>query len=214
VTIPSGSDTSPVQVTLISDGQHSITASYSGDAVYNPASSQPFVLTITAPFSIGAATPALSVVAGQTATFNLKVINALPNSFAGTVALSCTSPAGTTCTVNPATVNLSATAIQVPASLNVATTLSAGLKYSPFNRLDFGFASVFAGLLLLGGKKPRRVMIGTLALLFIVGVSSCGGGSGSSSNSSSSLPTNAKVVVTGTSGTQTTSTQLALTITR
>jgi hypothetical protein len=88
------------------------------------------------------------------------------------------------------------------------------LKYSPFNRLDFGFASVFAGLLLLGGKKPRRVMIGTLALLFIVGVSSCGGGSGSSSNSSSSLPTNAKVVVTGTSGTQTTSTQLALTITR
>jgi hypothetical protein len=210
LTIPSGTNQVSAQVILNSDGPHNITASYSGDSVYNSATSQPLVLTITAPFAIGATVAGQSVQAGQTATFNLTVTNSAPSSFSGAVALSCTAPAGTTCSLNPASVNLSATATQVPVTLSVATTLSARLKHSPFGGLNFAFAAVFAGVLLTLKRKPKHALIGTLALLFVIGVSSCGGGS---SSPPFRPPTNAQVVVTGTNGTQTSSVTVSLTIT-
>jgi hypothetical protein len=210
LTIPAGANQVSTQVILNSDGAHNMTVSYSGDSVYNAATSQPLVLTITAPFAIGATTPGLSVQAGQTATFSLTVTNDAPGSFSGPVALSCTSPAGTTCTLNPGSVNLSATTTQVPVTLSVATTLSARLKHSPFGGLNFAFAAIFAGVLLAGKRRPKHAVVGTLALLFVIGVSSCGGGS---STPPFRPPTNAQIVVTGTSGTQTSSVNLSLTIT-
>jgi hypothetical protein len=210
LTIPAGANQVSTQVILNSDGAHNMTVSYSGDSVYNAATSQPLVLTITAPFAIGATTPGLSVQAGQTATFSLTVTNDAPSSFSGPVALSCTSPAGTTCTLNPGSVNLSATTTQVPVTLSVATTLSARLKHSPFGGLNFAFAAIFAGVLLAGKRRPKHAVVGTLALLFVIGVSSCGGGS---STPPFRPPTNAQIVVTGTSGTQTSSVNLSLTIT-
>ncbi|HKW76384.1 MAG TPA: Ig-like domain repeat protein [Terriglobales bacterium] len=210
LTIPPGTNQVSAQAILNSDGPHNMTASYSGDSVYNAATSQPLVLTITAPFSIGSNTPSLLVNAGQTATFGLTVTNALPSSFTGAVALSCTAPAGTTCSLNPASVNLSATATQVPVTLSVATTLSARLRHSPFGGLNFAFAALFAGVLLTVKRKPKHAAIGMFALLFVIGLSSCGGGS---SAPPFRPPTNAQVVVTGTSGTQTSSVNLSLTIT-
>ena len=209
-TIPPGTNQFSAQVILNSDGPHNITANYSGDSVYNPAVSQPLVLTITAPFAVGAAIPGLSVAAGQTATFNLTVTNNAPASFTGAVALSCTAPAGTTCTLNPASVNLSSTATQAPVTLSVATTLSARLSHSPFGGLNFAFAAVFAGVLVTIKRRPKHAIIGTLALFFVVGLSSCGGGS---SAPIVRPPTNAQIVVVGTSGTQTSSVNLSLTIT-
>lgn len=210
LTIPPGTNQLSAQLVLNSDGPHNITASYSGDSVYNTATSQPFVLTVTAPFSIGAATPGLSVAAGQTATFNLTVTNALPSSFTGAVALSCTAPAGTTCTLNPGSVNLSATATQVPVTLTVATTLAARLHHSPFGGLNFAFAAVFAGVLVTLKRKPKRAILGMFALIFVVGLSSCGGGS---SGTPFKPPTNAQIVVTGANGNQTSTVTLSLTIT-
>jgi hypothetical protein len=210
LTIPPGTNQVSTQVILNSDGPHNMTASYSGDSVYNPATSQPLVLTITAPFAIGTTTPALSIQAGQTATFNLTVRNAAPSSFTGAVALSCTAPAGTTCNLNPASVNLSAATIQVPVALSVATTLSAQVYHSPFGGLSFAFAAVFAGVLMTVKWKPRHVIIGILTLATLALVTSCGGGG--TSGPISKPPTNAQIVVTGANGTQTSSVTVSLTI--
>jgi hypothetical protein len=95
-------------------------------------------------------------------------------------------------------------------TLSVVTTLSARLKHSPFGGLNFAFAAVFAGVLLTLKRKPKHAVIGTLALLCVIGVSSCGGGS---SSPPFRPPTNAQVVVTGTNGTQTSSVTVSLTIT-
>lgn len=203
--------------TFPTEGQHSISASYSGDNTYNAAVSAAVQVNVVAPFAFQASTTSATVVAGQTATYNLALGTPnSPSTFAGTVTLACSgAPAGTTCSVNPASVTFSPTSTGSPVTVTVTTTTSAAAHPLPFRGLPVVFAGVLALALCLKGNRKRLVMVGTVAVLAI-GISSCGGG-GSQTVTPTPTPvrgnTNATVVVTGTSGTHTTAINLQLTIT-
>ncbi len=113
-------------------GQHTITATYSGDATYTLATSTSVTVVISQPqfvFSGAGGNTSATVAAGQTANYNVSLSS---QGFSGAVALTCSgAPAGTTCTVNPTSVNLTAASGNVPVTVTVATTLSARLKSAP-----------------------------------------------------------------------------------
>jgi hypothetical protein len=214
-TVDSGQ--APVSVTFAQEGQHPITASYSGDATYNATVSPVLSLNVAPPFAFFGGNSA-TVAAGQTATFNLTVVTSvIPSSFNGTVSLACSgAPAGVTCNIAPNSVALSPTTTSVPITVTVATTTSARLHTFPFRGLPVVFAAVVAVFVSrkTRNRKQRWQVMWVAALL--VSVSSCGGGGGGSVPAPPPPPpppTHATLVVTATSGTHTNTTSLNLTIT-
>jgi trimeric autotransporter adhesin len=96
-----------------------ITATYSGDADFNPSTSPGVVARVT-DFSV-AVSPSSQTIVGRKATFTLTV-DAV-NGFSGTVSLSCAGgPAGSTCNVSPSSVTLAgATTTTAKATVTVPT---------------------------------------------------------------------------------------------
>ena len=215
--VPVTGNSAGLTTTFATEGQHSITASYSGDNTYNGAVSAAFLANVVAPFAFGANITSATVAAGQTAIYNLALDAPNPAStFAGTVALSCSgAPAGTTCSINPASITFPTANNIVPFTVIVATTTSAAVHPAfPFRGLPVVFAGVLALAVSLKGNRKHLWQLGLVAVLAF-GISSCGG---SKTVTTPVLPptqgpTNATIVVTGTSGTHTTSINLQLTIT-
>ena len=150
---------------------------------------------------------AASAAVGQSAGYNLS-LNSI-NGFSGAVSLSCSGvPAGDTCTISPATVNLVAGA-SVPISVSVAVQ-RARLSIPTLRKTWFlAIAGVLA--IVCGGRRRQALLIGLVAFAITIGISACGGGN-SSSKQSAALPldTGTSVVITATSGTQ--SQNLSLTL--
>lgn len=208
---------STLPATFVDQGQRTFTASYTGDATYNPATSQPLNVTVLAPFRFGGQLTAI-VTAGQKAPFNTAL---LPNdssaTFSGAVALTCQSPsAAITCTVTPGSVPFSVTNA-VPFTVAVNTTTSASLRAPHLRGWRLTLAGV-AAIVLVGFGKKHKPALAMLLFLAAMGISSCGGG-GSSQNTPPPTPTppptttQANIVVTGTSGSYVATTTLQLTIT-
>jgi len=116
---------------------------------------------------------------GQSGTVGASVTG--QNGFADAVTLSCTSPAGTTCGVTPASVNASAGGTPATLTISVATrpmALQRGMQ------MMLGLSMSSVGILVLGmasGKARSSLIraIGLLTLLTVVIFSvSCGGSSG------------------------------------
>jgi hypothetical protein len=156
-----------------------------------------------------------SVNTGQSATYNLSLVS--NNGFSGSVNLSCSgAPAGATCSISPSSTNLAA-ANTVPIQVTIATQAHAGLHGRPFSTWPFVFAVCFSGLMFTG-KKPRVTALVLLGVLMIGGIISCGGGGASVSPSNSPgiaapvTPSGSTIIVTATSGGQTRSVALKLTI--
>jgi len=153
-----------------------------------------------------------TVQAGQTATYNISMGS---QGFIGTVALSCSgAPAGTTCTVNPASVDLNASSSSVPITVTISGTQNARSMPVPFrNTMLFVFGGVFMGLASSLRKKRKQAVLALMALFVIGGLTACGG---SANNTPPppvvKPPTTATLIVTGTSGSQTASINLNLTI--
>lgn len=205
-----------VPATFVDQGQRIITASYTGDATYNPATSQPLTLNVIAPFRFSGQSTA-SIAAGQKALFNLSLTPSDPTAkFSGDVALTCQSPsAGITCSVNPSTLPFSLTNA-VPFTVAVNTTTSASLHAPHLRGWPLTLAGV-AAIVLVGFGKKHKPALAVLVFLAALGISSCGGG-GSSQNTPPPTPTpppttQANIVVTGTSGSYVATTTLQLTIT-
>jgi len=165
-----------------------------------------------------------TIVAGQTATYQLDVISM--NAFAGSVAMACTgAPTTTACSVTPSPVPVGANSTSV-FQVNVST-MARSTMFSPVRRMQFGptgklpFALfAFAGLavawtLASRGKgtridglvddrfvRNRFAQATALALLFAVALVACGGGGGAGSGgggSSGGTPAGTYVLnVTGT----------------
>jgi hypothetical protein len=221
VTLAPGQTQAVLTTTFPNEGTHSITASYSGDATYNAAVSSAASVIIAPPFGMAGATPnssSATVVAGQTATYNLVAVGVSangPTNFSGTVALTCSgAPAGTTCSINPASVVLSPAIVSVPFTVTVTTTTSAALQKLPFRGLPVVFAAIFALAISVKGSR-RRLWQAGLAGVLVLGISSCGGGGPPPTPPPPPPPpvTHATLVVTGTSGTHVTTLNLSLTIT-
>ena len=195
-------------------GTHSITAGYSGDATYTASTSAAVIAAVAAPqFALsgtGGNTSA-TVAAGKDAIYNLSLAN---QGFAGSVAFTCTgAPAGTTCTVNPNPVPLTAAQSSVPFTVTISNTQNARLKPFGFKMPMFVVAGVFVGLASGFSKKRRQVIFLMLAMLMIGSLAACGGGSLKINPPNTRNPTNAVVNVTGTSGSATSTINLNLTIT-
>lgn len=196
---------------ILTAGFHDFSVSYSGDSVYQSTSFN-FQIPITSPFAFDPAqnsSLSATVSAGQTATYNL-VLSA-EFGFTGTVALSCSgAPAGTTCSVTPASAVLPTGSSTAPVTVTVATTTQARNDRRPYKMMPFAIAGVIAALS-FGRRRPRPVFVMLLAVIVVAGVSACGGGA--NSTQINLRPTTAILTITGTSNGATNSVPLQLTIT-
>lgn len=125
-----------------------------------------------------------SVSAGQTAQYSLTYQSM--NGFSGNVAMSCSgAPAQATCSVTPASFNLTpggAQAVNVAVSTSAASARppAAGDRVPPVGLGLLLLAA--AGLLLATVPRPRRLSIAGAVLLGAMLLVSCGGGGGGSSS--------------------------------
>jgi subtilase family serine protease len=200
-------------------GNNPVVITYSGDTAYAPSQ---FGLSLSNPlsdFSMQAQNPNVAVTAGSTgtATLNLGSING----FNAAVSLTCTSPSGMSCTLNPTSVTVNG---NTTATLTInASTPASSVKFPgpSARRMEWLAASGGAGLagvFLLGLPARRRrwrSMLGLVCLAVVAAGIGCGGGGGSSSTpppttpptsppTSGATPTPAgtyTIVVTGSQGT-------------
>jgi len=195
-------------------GAQSFTASYSGDVNYTASTSSALAVTVPTPqFALtGNGNTSVSVAAGSNAVFNVTLA---PQGFNGSISFNCSgAPAGTSCTVNPNPTTVTGL-VNVPVTVTVSNTQSASLKPARFRPPLFVFAGVLVGLFSGFNKKRRRLVLLSMAAFVIVGLVACGGGSSSpgTGGGTGSVPTNAVITVTGSSGSQTATINLNLTIT-
>ena len=199
----------------LSAGLHDFSVSYSGDSVYQGTAFN-FQIPVFSPFAFDPApnsSLSATVRAGQTATYNLLLSS---EGLTGSVALSCSgAPAGTTCTVNPASANLPTGASTAPVTVTVTTTALARNEGFPFKTMPFAIGAILVLPLTRRRRKLRPVFLMVLAVILVAGVSSCGGsGTPTGSNSASPSSTSALLTISGTSSGATNSVTLQLTITR
>ena len=202
-------------------GSDSLTAVYSGDSSFSGASSNALVesildfnLTIT---SGSSSVTSVTVVPGQTATYNLVVGPIAPaTTIPFAVTLSVTGlPPGATYTINPLTIPAGSTSTNVALTITTAPATTARTNPQIFGK---GMAPLMLGLLLLpfagkmrrNGKRLGRLLM--LLLVWGVGASAFLGLSGCVANSGffGQPQQTYTISVTGTSGTLIHSTTVTL----
>ncbi len=175
----------------------------------------------TPDFQLVAANQSLTIKHGTSGTDTLTLTAV--NGFSGAESLTCNisaTLAGTTCTVNPASVTSSGKATL---TVNAAAQI-AGLR-TPSSAPAWGFQSAFlmAAGLLFALKRPqagglrgfRWLLLSGLLLMLLLAAIGCGGAGASSNNLSNGnavTPVSGTVTVTATSGTLTHSVVVAVTI--
>lgn len=187
-------------------GQHSLTASYSGDNDYAASTSSAGTLTVTGPdFSLTSVPGSATVVAGQSVTTTIST--SWLDGFTQPVALSCTVPSAmslASCSVSPTSVSPASGSTSATATLTITTTASRVAVLHPADPWVLGTGAVFAGVLLMGIPDKRRrgkflaaLILGAVAL----GCVNCGSGSSGSNNKQTTIPGTPSgsytVVVTG-----------------
>jgi len=113
--------------------------------------------------------------------------------------------------VNPGSITVNAASSSVPVTVTISGTQSASLVHPGLSGTLFAFAGVFVGVLFGIRRKRKQIVFMFLAMGLIAGLSACGGGS-SPGTPTVRQPTNATITVTGTSGTQSATINLNLTI--
>jgi subtilase family serine protease len=214
----------------LSLGPHSVLAIYSGDANYSTSTSATITETVVNGFTVSGAAVAISA-PGVSGSSTITVVPG--TGFTGMVSLTCAPPAGVeiACSFGSTTpVTISGTSSGT-ATMTVTTTAPHALARSnpradarPRDRMGWWMGSggaFFAGFFMIGLPSRRRRSTAILGLLFsvclAVGVG-CGGGSGSSGGGGGAqtdpgTPANSyTVVVTGTSGSITTTANVAVTV--
>lgn len=118
-----GTGVATLRINTLAGGSHTLTASYDGDEKFGSSTSPVVTIDISNPdFSIGAAPPSASVIAGQSTQFMLTVTPA--GGFANNVTLSCSPVSGITCAFSPATV----TPANGPVSTRLTVTTSGSVS--------------------------------------------------------------------------------------
>jgi hypothetical protein len=180
--------------TVLSQGIHNITLTYSGDTLYS-SESQATQLYNGVPLGWSATVFTQAINPAQTATYNLTLSTA--SGFTGQVPLTCvagtdpfnpgTPPPGVACTLSTANATFTSTTTSVPVVVTISTTAQSRLNPFPWGTIPFAFAGVLAVGFSSGLKKNRKFSLLPLlaAALAIGGVTSCGG----NSNSMTQTPT-------------------------
>lgn len=198
-------------------GTYTVTATVTDN--FGATTSKSTTISVTAAeqsFVFSGSNTSASVPAGQAATYDL-ALDTRNSGFTGTVTVACSgAPAGTTCNLTPGSVSFTGTTPSAPVTVTVTTTVQARLRPVLFHGLSFAFAAVLAGL--FGGrmKRTKPIVVGVMGAFLLCGMMGCAGGAGSANVTQSTQPhspTMATLTITGTSGPQTASTTLTLTIT-
>jgi hypothetical protein len=214
----------------IPSGTTTVNLSYSGDGNYQ-SSSASVPISSTPGFSLAAMNSSVTIASpGATGS---TVITATPtNGFTGAINFTCTvsGPAGAqdlpTCSLSPASATVSSGAVTT--TLNIATTAASSSSAAPiFRPLRWmeGGGAALACLLMIGIPGRRRSwqrFFGFFLLIAVVGAAGCSGGSSSSGSggggggggggTSGTTAGAYTVTVTGTSGTVSPSTTVAVTV--
>jgi hypothetical protein len=170
-------------------GSLSITAVYAANQYSDPATSNPVTLTITPDYTVSSTQTTATVRAGQSATYTLTIAGF--GGFSAPITFSCSGqPLNSTCSFAPSSVTPGGSA-PVTTVLTVQTAgNAAALRTVPVHRrstiLAFGIAPFgLAGLLLIGGRRNRRLWIGLVccAIISLGLLTACGGGGGGAGGS-------------------------------
>ena len=165
-------------------------------------------------FSLNLSAQSATVAPGSSA--NLMISASTAGGFNGQITLSCTAPAGVTCAFNPTTISPGSSASSSTLTIAAASTAPPVTGYSVFGMALLPGLGLF-GTVLTTRKRNRLtrksiVWTTTLGLLLLVSIFSVG--CGSNSNNSPTMPVSQAVnlTVTGTSGSLTQSSVVAITI--
>ena len=168
------------------------------------ADSLPVSVNITvSDFGVSAASPAATLVRGQSISIPVQV-EARGGAFDAPVVLGCANlPAGMACQFSPATVQPGTSG--ATANLTITSTAAVATRRAPagwpFGSMLFGVA----GLVVMSGRRSRRTIVLTIVVLAVLSLTLIGCGGGSISSASSPTPaatpaTTVSVTITGTSG--------------
>jgi subtilase family serine protease len=203
-------------------GTHTISASYSGDASFNPSNTtQSQSFTITPGFFLALSAPQSAVVisapgSSGTASFSLSS----STGFNGSISFSCSKlPAGASCSFSPTTITANGTPATTPATLTIKTTAAtAGLRSlrpRPSARWLATASLMFFSFVLIGDLRRRSPRLLLLLLALLVLAPGCGGGRGVGPSPPPPPATAAgtyTVLVTATGGSTTSTTGLTLVV--
>jgi hypothetical protein len=181
--------TASVSNVVLPQGADTITATYSGDSNYVPATYSTLV-NWGVPVGWSANSTVATINPGQTATYNLSLS---ASGFSGVASIICVpgmdfaNPTQTVpdanCMVNPATVTLTSGGPAVPVTVSIVTDAQSQNAPSPFHSWPLTVPPALAfGLWWTRKGKWRRAFACILAVLVIGGISSCGGTTGSTTS--------------------------------
>lgn len=225
-----GAGAATLTTTALSPGTHGVTASYSGDANYSGSTSVADPVSIIS-MTLASTPTSATVAAGQNTqsiplTFTTNSI--FTDYYFANLNLSCSGlPAGATCvfastTISP-TYDAANGVLSGSTSFTIYTNGPTLQKAAVTGRKPWGGPAALAlgGLLAFGLRRRRRVfaaLLGSILLVFFLGLSGCGGGGGYNITSQGTTPGTYAVKVTGTMndggfGTFTTSATFNLTVT-
>ena len=200
-------------------GTDSITASYSGDAIFAASTSSAVSVVVGSPtFALSLNPTSASVASGSSATTTVSATPAF--GFASAISFSCSGlPADSTCSFAPATVT-PAGGKAGTTSLTIATGVASTANFKVTQGIGGAasgilFAIIFLpwGVMVIRRRADSNSLYRLFILLTVVGifaaVSGCGGGSGSSNKTPRGTST---VTVTGTAGGATETATFQLTV--
>jgi hypothetical protein len=193
----------------LSEGSHTLTATYSGDVNNLKSTSTAVLQTVSGSlaFTLSANPTQLSLSAGQSSAVTLSVVSA--GGLSGTVSFTCTGlPTGSTCAFQPATIAANGANTAQSTTLTIGLPGGASAKARPLanGRPDAYLAGLFMlpgglfGLYLLWQRKRLQRSLGMwiLTTVFLLSVA-IGCGTSSSSGSGGSSVGSYKAVITATS---------------
>jgi uncharacterized protein (TIGR03118 family) len=179
------------------------------------ASLVPATAVSTPGFSLSLSAPSTTVTAGGSA--NLTVSAAAVGGFNSQITLTCTAPAGLTCSFNPTTISAGGTSSSTLTIAAASTPPSGGGGYAVHS-----MALLLPGLGLFGTllTAPKRKALARksirwmslLGMLLLISLFALGCGGGSSTNTPATSAQQVTVMVTGTSGSLVQSTPVSVTV--
>jgi endoglucanase len=205
----------------LSEGSHTLTATYSGDVNNLTSTSTAVLQTVSGSltFTLTANPTKLSLSAGQSSAVTLSVVSA--GGLSGTVSFTCTGlPTGSTCSFQPATITATGANTALSTTLTVALPTGSAKVAPPVKNGGGPFlAGIFMlpggllGLYLLWQRKRLQHSLGiwVLTTVFLLSVAIGCGSSTSGSGGSSVGSYNALITATSASTVQTLTIPVTLT---
>ncbi len=166
-------------LSLLSVGQHSLTAVYSGDNSFLPATSSALTQSI-ADFQIALPTPSQTVTAGGTASYSLNITPA--GGLTGSISITCSQlPSLATCdpVSVPVTGQLATGTLAVHTTAPVTSHSRSSIRTASLSL----FAIAFTALIPLRRRRPVQLLIAAVVMILAGSVVGCSGASTNSTNS-------------------------------